>query len=901
MTRPRAFLQFVFAALLALATLGTHAAMPEKVASIEGVTEYRLSNGLRILFVPDKSVDTVMVHITYLVGSRHEGYGEKGMAHLLEHMLFRGTPGHPKIKDEFSHRGARYNGTTSNDRTNYFETLSATAENLDWAIGVEADRMLNAYVSREDLDSEMTVVRNEFESGENNPGGVLRQRMIQLAYPWHNYGNSVIGARSDIENVPIERLQAFYRTYYQPDNAILTIGGNFSPDTVLAQIEKHFGLLPRPARKLPVLYTVEPTQDGERSVVLRRTGDTQMVGALYRSPAAGHEDYPAVDVLVHVLSTSPTGRLHRALVQKGLASSIWGSENALHDPGFMYFGARLLKSDPIEPARDALLKTIEEAGRNPIGAEEVQRAKTALLNDFDKYQNDYASLVSVLSEFSAMGDWRLFYLYRDRLRKVSPEDVRRVAGTYLKSSARVLGSFIPTEQPVRAEIPPAPDLGKVLAGYAGGKDPEPGEAFDPSPENIEARLIRKTLANGIRVTLLPKKTRGGNVVASLALHWGTEESMANRSTACALAGGMLMRGTRRHTRAQLKDAFEKLNADVSASISGASIETRRGQFPETLRLVAEVLRSPSFPAGEFAEMRKSSITQVQSQRSDPGAIASEQLARYLAPYPKGHWMYVQSMDERLADLQEARLEDAQKCYSDLVGATGAEFAAVGDFEPEAVMKLVEELFGDWKNPAPYVRIPARYFERPSSEKDARTPDKANAVLRAGINIEMRDDDPDFPALILGNYLLGGSMAGRLPARIREKEGLSYSIYSTFSASPLDRSAKFGVAAIFAPQNRNKVEAAVREEIDRVLKDGYTDAEVAAGKNGVLEARKLARTQDRSLLGRLGYYLFIDRTFAWDIDFESKIAALTPAQIREALRRHLDPARLSLRMAGDFKN
>jgi zinc protease len=183
----------------------------------------------------------------------------------------------------------------------------------------------------------------------------------------------------------------------------------------------------------------------------------------------------------------------------------------------------------------------------------------------------------------------------------------------------------------------------------------------------------------------------------------------------------------------------------------------------------------------------------------------------------------------------------------------------------------------------------------------RTPDKANAVLRAGINVEMRDDDPDFPALILGNYLLGGSMAGRLPARIREKEGLSYSIYSTFSASPLDKSAKFGVAAIFAPQNRSKVEAAVREEIDRVLKDGYTDAEVATGKNGILEARKLARTQDRSLLGRLGFYLFIDRTFAWDIDFESKIAALTPAQIREALRRHLDPARLSLRMAGDFKN
>ncbi len=901
MNRARPLLQFALAALISVVTLAAHAAGPQKVVSIEGVTEYSLANGLRVLLVPDKSVDTVLVHMTYLVGSRHEGYGEKGMAHLLEHMLFRGTPTHPKIKDEFSRRGARYNGTTSYDRTNYFETLSATPENLGWALGVEADRMLNAFVSREDLDSEMTVVRNEFESGENNPAGVLRQRMTQLAYPWHNYGNSVIGARSDIENVPIARLQAFYRTYYQPDNAVLTVGGNFSPEAALALIQEHFGPLPRPSRNLPGLYTVDPTQDGERSVVLRRTGDTQMVAALYRAPSAGHVDYPAVDVLVHVLSTAPTGRLHRTLVQTGLASSIWGGENSLHDPGFMYFGARLLKTEPVEPARDALLKTLEESAREPVSAQEVQRAKTALLNDFDKYQNDYAALVSALSEFSAMGDWRLFYLYRDRLRAVTPEDVHRVASSYLKPAARVLGTFIPTENPARAEIPSPPDLSKALAGYTGGKVPESGESFDPSPENIEARLIRKTLANGIRVALLPKKTRGGNVVASLALHWGDEQSKMNRGNSCNLAGGMLMRGTQNHTRAQLKDAFEKLNSDVSAGISGASIDTRRAQFADTLRLVAEVLRSPSFPSDEFAELKKSSITQVESQRKDPGAIASEQLARYLAPYPKGHWMHVQSIEERLTDLKQASLEDARKCYSDLVGATGAEFSAIGDFDPETTMKLVEELFGDWKNPAPYSRIPSAFFDRPPTEEEARTPDKANAVFRAGANIPLRDDDPDFPALILGNYLLGGTMAGRLPARIREKEGLSYSIYSTFSASPLDKSANFGVSAIFAPQNRRKVENAVKEEIDQVLQQGYTEAEVTAGKSGILEARKLARTQDRSLLGRLGMYLFANRSFAWDIDFERKIAALTPTEIRDALRRHLDAAKLSVRMAGDFKN
>ena len=901
MTLTRRFLEFAVAGLLALQFHPALASAPEKAASVEGVTEYRLDNGLKVLFVPDGSIDTVMVHITYLVGSRHEGYGEKGMAHLLEHMLFKGTARHPKLKEDFSRRGVRYNGTTSYDRTNYFETLAATPENLDWAIGVEADRMVNAFVRKEDLDSEMTVVRNEFESGENNPGRVLRQRMMQIAFPWHNYGNSIIGSRSDIENVPIERMRAFYRTYYQPDNAVLAIGGKFDERQALAMVERHFGALPRPERKLPGLYTAEPTQDGERSVVLRRVGDTQMVGALYRVPAGGHEDYPAVDVLVHLMSTQPTGRLHRALVQKNLASSVWGGESALHDPGFMYFGAGLSKTAPLDPAREALLDTLENIAREPVSAEEVERAKTSLLNDFDKTQIDSLALVSALSEFSASGDWRLFYIYRDRMRKVTPGDVQRVGAAYLMPANRVLGAFIPTEGPARAEIPPAPDLARALAGYVGGKAPELGEDFDPSPANIEARIVRKTLSNGIRIALLPKKTRGGNVVAKLALNWGNEESTMNRITACSLAGRMLMQGSRKRSRAELQDAFEKLKASVSVSGSGAQIDARGPQFADTLRLVAEVLREPAFPAPEFAELKQASITSAEGQRRDPGAIAGERIARYLAPYPKGHWLYPQTIDERIAALEQASLADAARCYTDLIGATGAEFVAIGDFDPDTAIKLIDELFGGWKSPAAYGRIPTRYFDRPGTTAEMGTPDKANAVLRAGTNLKLRDDNPDFPALILGNYLLGGSSTARLPARIREKEGLSYGTYSSFSASPLDESASFSVSSMYAPQNKRKVEAAMREEIDRVLRDGFSPDEISAGKSGLLETRRIARTQDRTLVGRLSLYLFVGRTFAWDTEFEQKIAALTPDQVRDAMRRHLDPAKLTVIKAGDFKD
>lgn len=885
--------------LLLSATLAA-AQAPAQVASVEGVTEYRLANGLRVLTVPDPSADTVTVHLTYLVGSRHEGYGEKGMAHLLEHLLFKSSRNHPNLSRELDQRGARYNATTAFDRTTYFETLPASDANLEWALAMEADRMINATFTGTDLASEMTVVRNEFEMRENDPGSVLRERMQRLAYAWHNYGHAIIGNRADLESVPIGRLQAFYRLWYQPDNAVLIVGGRLDEAHALAAVARHFGAIPRPQRALPALYTAEPTQDGERSVTLRRVGDTQIIAAMYRVPAGSDPDYPAVDLLVQILGSSPAGRLHRALVQTGLASWTWGSESAMHDPGIASFGAGLGSAASIEPARAALLEVLEGTAREPIRAEELERARTKLLGDFEKTQANTASLINWLAEFSAMGDWRLYFLYRDRALQVTVADLQRVATRYLRPANRVLGQFVPSAKPERAEIPPPPDVAVAVAGYRGREEVARGEAFEPTPQNIEARLIRRELANGIRLVLLPKKTRGATVQASLRLYWGDEQNTMNRATACALAGSMLMRGTRQRDRTALRDAFDRLKTTVSVGVSGAGVESRRENLDDALRLVAEVLREPAFPAAEFEQLKRAQLTSAEAQLSDPEAIVEERLQRHLAPYPRGHWLAPQGVAERIDALKAATLDQVKHCYDDLVGATGATFVAVGDFDPEALAKLVEELFGSWNSPQRFTRIATRYFERPRIDEEVRTPDKANAVLRAGLNLKLRDDDPDFPALVLGSYLLGGTSTSRLPMRVREKEGLSYGIHAYFSAGSLDQAGSFGVEATFAPQNKQRVEHAVSEELARALAEGFSDAEVAEASKGLLDARRLARARDRSLAARLSNYAFIGRTFAWDIALEQRIASLMPAEVREALRRHLDLSKLSLLKAGDFR-
>jgi zinc protease len=326
--------------------------------------------------------------VTYRVGSAHENYGETGMAHLLEHLVFKGTPARGNIMQELGRRGMSFNGSTDWDRTNYFESFTADDSNLDWALAMEADRMVNSFIRRSDLDSEMTVVRNEFESGENNPQLVLYGKMLATAFQWHNYGHLQIGARSDIENVDIDRLQAFYKLYYQPDNAVLIVAGKFDPDRTLGLIAKYFGPIPKPARALPRIYTQEPVQDGERSATLRRIGNSRFVGLMYHTMRGAHPDYVASDVLGDIMTVAPAGRMYRSVVETRKASSVQAWSEAQADPGTLTFFAQGPDNEAIEPARDAMLATIANVAKEPITEAEVARVRARAAKYYDETMAD---------------------------------------------------------------------------------------------------------------------------------------------------------------------------------------------------------------------------------------------------------------------------------------------------------------------------------------------------------------------------------------------------------------------------------------------------------------------------------------------------------------------------------
>ena len=877
---------------------------PKKVASVEGFTEYQLANGLKVVLFPEPSQPKVTVNMTILVGSKHEGYGETGMAHLLEHMLFKPTEKHPHSDRDLQERGAEYNGSTWTDRTNYYETLPASDDNLEYAIGLEADRLVNCPIKAEDLSSEMTVVRNEFEMGENNAKMILEQRMLATAFEWHNYGKSTIGNRADIERVPVENLRVFYKRYYRPDNVVVFIGGRFDEAKALALVQKYFSPLPRPTEPIRSTYTEEPAQDGERHVTLRRVGKVPVASVMFHIPAATDPDFAAVAVLEGVLSGDKSGRLYKALVERRRVAKIEGNAYAWHDPSVMAFAAEVAPGNEPGAVLEGMIDTIDELAKDGATDVEVARIKQTLLKLWDQTSTNTPKLTAEMSEWAGAGDWRLFFLHRDRLQQVTTADVNRVAKKYLQTSNRTVGLYVPTTEPQRTPIAAPPEVAVLVKDYKGRPEFSIGEAFDASPAAIEKRVHRSSI-EGIQTAFLTKKNRGGNVVVTLRLRYGKAESLFGLGPACEFLPELMTRGTKQLNAAEIQDRLDELNTSWRASGSAGSVEftiqTKRENLKDVIDLLRQVLREPSLPTAEFAILQQQKSSTLEEQATEPQAIAPRIVNQRLNPYPPGDVRHFPSMADELKLIEKLTAADVKRVYDEFLSAQAGELVVIGDFDEASTKQALTAALGGWKTKQPYERI------RRSSEGAAKgdtikvqTPDKANAMYFAGLVLPLSDADADYPALVVANETFGGSgFASRLMGRIREKEGLSYGVGSAFRAASLDQRATLSMYGIANPQNIEKVVTLAHEELVKLLKDGITDEELAESQQGWLQGEQQKRGDDAQLAAVLANALYAGRTLDFNAKLETAVSKLTRDQIRAALVKHIDPKKLVNGVAGDL--
>lgn len=878
---------------------------PKLVTTVEGIKEFSLPNGLKILLIPDAAQSNVVVNIVYNVGSRNEGYGETGMAHLLEHMLFKRSSKFSEIKKAIADKGALANGTTWYDRTNYYEILPATDDNLKWALEMEADRMVTSAILQSDLDTEFSVVRNEFEIGENNSSRVLNERILSTAYLWHNYGNSTIGSKEDIERVKAFTLKKFYQKYYQPNNATLIVAGKFDEKKTLDWISSYFAVIPKSTTIIEDTYTVEPPQDGERFVELKRNGDMQYVGMAYHTPSFSDKEYSANSALLSILTNNPSGTLYKTLIDSKLATSVYGYSQTLRDPGFSYFQCEIPKDKDIIAAQNAFLQKMNEVPTMIFTQEDLIRAKNDLLKQFDNTYNNTINLSISLTENIGAGDWRLFFIDRDNIEKLTLTDIQNVAKKYYLQSNRTWGKFIPEKAAERTVVSEIKDVAAVVNGYSGKVRKENSTTFESSVANILKTTEEGKLASGGKYALLEKPSKGDKIEARILLRMGDEKSLEGKNLIANLTARMLKLGTKTRSKKDINDQLDqyKTSLNIQGNVDGLmlGLTTDKTNLNNALILLEDILRNPKFDASEFEKMKLETKSEFEAYKNEPRSLVSEAIEKKTALYPKSHPYYSESSDEKIANLSKITLDDLKQYYNKFYNGGNSNIVFVGGIDKIVIKGFMNKTFEKWNSKVSYKRIPTQYFDVKAYNNTIQVNDKSNAAVMGRINLNIGETDPDFPAVDMANELLGGGafLSSRIPQRLREVEGMSYGAGSFVSGNGIDGTGNWGVYAFFNPTFKDKLDNALKEEFQKALDKGFTKEEFDSSLKSWLQQRQTLLGIDNFLAYQMREYLDQNKSFKTFSDYEDKVKSLDVNKVNGALKKYFDLQKLVLIYAGDF--
>jgi zinc protease len=873
-----------------------------------------LDNGLTVLTKEIHTAPVVSVQVWYKVGSRNEKDKENGISHQLEHLMFKGTKERPvQFGRLFSALGSQFNAFTSYDETAYYGTVQS--DKLEALVTLEADRMQSSLIGEEQLKSEKRVVVSEIQGYENSPSYRLSKAVMRSAFPNRQYGLPVGGTKSDVEQFTLAQVQNYYQKYYSPDNATLVITGDFATEPTLKVVKETFGkLAKRGVREKDIETDKEiktdntkkntnaPNNTAKTPIVLQEPGSAALLQAVYPLPNVNHPDVPAIDIMDAVLTGGRSSRLYQAMVETGLASSVGASPAELIESGWYDISITAAQGQPLEKISQVLQNSLSELQQKPVTAAELNRAKTLLQANFVLSNQDITSQATQLGyNQTVAGDYRYVERYLAGIYKVTAQDVQRVAKTYLNPAQQTIGFFQPT-LPDGKPGSSNSGSGRTSENFSPGKPVDPAELAKYLPasklstaSNKQALPEQFQMANGLKVLLLPDHSvptvnLSGQIDAGSVFDPQPKSGLAN------FVAGNLMNGTKTRNALAIAQTLEDRGAGLGfgASREGVSIEGQglSTNLPIIVETLADVIQNAAFPSDQLELSRQRALIALKAQLDDPRGLGRRAFQQ--AIYPANHPFHSFPTQESLKSITR---NDLLSFYKEHYRPDTTTLALVGDFEPAKVKALLNQTFGKWQatGKAPSLSLPTVSLPQKSIRLNSVIPGKSEAVTYIGYNAISRKDPRYYAATVLNQILGGDTLSSRLGTEVRDRQGLTYGIYSAFAAGR--NPGPFLIQMQTAPSDAQKAINSTIALLKQLREQGITEAELNTAKRSITNSYPvdLANPNDvASIVLGNAIYGFSPKELR---EFPQRIRAVDMKQIQQVIQELIRPESLVIVTAG----
>ena len=867
-------------------------ALPKLDAETAGISSYVLNNGFKIILIPYASSSNTRIELLVKSGSKVEGYGETGMAHLLEHMLFKGAGNRKNIKDDLTKIGASYNGTTTSDRTNYFETVDADPKKIDELIRLEADRFIRARFTSKDLASEMTVVRNELENSEQDPARLVMSTLARNSFRWHGYGRTTIGTRSDIEATTFSALKTFHRKHYRPDNAALIISGNFDKHRVLSLASKLFSKAKNPLLAKPANWTIEPTIAITTKSDLYLSSATTIAASSWRLPSVKDRDVHALDLAATAICDLDWGSLRKDLViDRKLAVTASCSTSPDADYGqFMAF-ARAGMDANAEELSKALINHIQDAASKGVTSDQLERARLSELNSYKHAFESHEQTAELISEFEVAGDWRLLLWSRDVVNDVTLNEANSALKKWVVDTNRADVVLRHSDKEFTLDFPesfPAEEIikKKTWPSILSKSDDPP-----KSLKELSAATKHIELDGGkTRAALISRKTHGDKVWLVMENDYGNDEVLLSRRTSCAAASSLIKFGGNGINRDELTSQMEKLEAIWSMNLSGISLEVPKKNLQIAFSTLYSTWSKPLLPLKEFQRYQAAQIALYEGNLKNPIKVADIEVRLRFDNFPEGHWSKPKKIESLLEETKKLTLADVEKCANDFINPSELRVGIVGNLSVDEVSSLWES-----KGPTKYSTVQFKRLSSPVAPTAVDTkpikvamPDTSNAQVSGTTVVAINKNSSEFAALQLAIEIVGGNSSSLIWKRLREESGIAYSSGMYIAPAAFDLRSTIQLYATSSIGNADKAMDQLKEVLDKVLDEGFTSDQIQQAQEVWKQKRKAYLGVEKDFASTLADSLEDGYDYAAMDKFDEKILAIDAKEATDILRKYVKP-------------